>query len=73
MIFHALKKYLEGHAVMQVLTWMNFIAAIDARVVKRIQNRLPALRQLIERRLNQPGSCGHGYKYGEASAPEKVA
>jgi hypothetical protein len=39
---------------MQVLPWMNFIAAIDARVVKRIQDQLPRLRQLIERRLNQP-------------------
>src|SRR5207253_6174017 len=49
----AVEKHLEGHAVMQILTGMDLEAEVDARLLERIENRPPAPRQLIERRLDQ--------------------
>src|SRR5438093_7331219 len=49
----AVEKHLEGHAVVQILTGMDLEAEVDARLLERVENRPPAPRQLIERRLDQ--------------------
>src|SRR5271163_649174 len=46
---------LEGRAVEQVLSRMELVANVDARVVEGVEDRFPALRKLFERGLDQPG------------------
>src|SRR2546426_10611590 len=47
------EEHLERHAVMQILARMDLEAEVDAGVLERVQNRAPAPRQLVERRLDQ--------------------
>src|SRR5256884_1443849 len=49
----AIEKHLERHAVVQILTGMDLEAEVDACFVERVENRPPAPRQLVERRLDQ--------------------
>ena len=48
-----LQEPLEGRAVENVLARMNFIGDVDAGVVERIEDRLPALGEFLERGLDQ--------------------
>jgi hypothetical protein len=50
-----LEEHLERRAVMQVLAGMDLVADIDARLLEGVEDRSPALGQLIERRLDQAG------------------
>jgi len=49
----AIEEHLERHPVMQILTGMDLVADVDARLIERVENRPPAPRQLVERRLDQ--------------------
>ena len=69
---HAVQKHLVAHAVVQVFTGVNLVADVHARMVKRIQDRLPALGQFVKRGLNQTGRArrpgiqvGPGQRAGE--------
>ncbi len=55
MVADPLEEHLEGHAVDQVLARMELVADVDAGLIERIQDRLPAPRQLVERGLDQAG------------------
>ena len=52
-IVDRVEEALEGHAVVQVLARMDFVGEIDARLVERVEDRPPALRQFVERFLDQ--------------------
>src|SRR5437867_901236 len=47
----AVEEHFEGHSVMQILARMDLEAGVDALVLEHIENRAPAPRQLVERRL----------------------
>ena len=51
----ALEEHLEGHAVVQVLAGVDLVADVDARIVEGVEDRPPALGQLVEGGLDQPG------------------
>ena len=51
---HHFKKPVEGCAIVQVLARMQFVANIHARLIKRVENRLPAPTQLLKRLIDQP-------------------
>src|SRR5947208_9148207 len=51
----AVEEHFEGHSVMQILARMDLEAGVDALVLEHIENRAPAPRQLVERRLDQTG------------------
>ena len=53
MVFHPLEEHLVGDAIMQVFTRMDFVAEIDPVLVKGIQDRQPAARQLVKCFLHQ--------------------
>src|SRR5260370_17656254 len=55
MVANALQKHFKRHSVMQIFPRMNLKAQIHSRLIECIQNRPPPPRQLIKRRLNQPG------------------
>src|SRR5437016_392095 len=48
-----LEKHFKRHAVVKVFAGMNFEAQIYARLVERIENRLPTLCQFVESRLHK--------------------
>src|SRR6266545_3306073 len=52
---HALEEHLERHAVVQILAGMDLEAGVDPVFLEHVENRAPAPRQLIERRLDQTG------------------
>src|SRR5579859_1741026 len=54
MILHALQEHFKTNSIVQILTGMNFITKIHSRSVKRIQNRHPSRRKIIERSLDKP-------------------
>src|SRR5439155_896548 len=47
------EEHFEGHAIVQILARMDLEAGVDALVLEHIENRAPAPRQLVERRLDQ--------------------
>jgi len=49
----ALEEHLEGRAVMQVLAGVDLVADIDALGIEGVEDRAPALRQLVEGGLDQ--------------------
>src|SRR5881398_2538876 len=49
----AIEKHLERHAVMQILTGMDLETEVDPRLLEHVENRPPAPRQLVERRVHQ--------------------
>src|SRR5204862_2346110 len=49
----ALEEHLERHAVVQILAGMDLEAGVDAVFLEHVENRAPAPRQLVERRLDQ--------------------
>src|SRR6266516_992305 len=51
----ALEEHLERHPVVQILARMDLEAGVDAVFVEHVENRAPAPRQLVERRLDQTG------------------
>src|SRR5438094_3181371 len=51
----AVEEHFEGHAIVQILARMDLEAGVDALVLEHIENRAPAPRQLVERRLDQTG------------------
>src|SRR6266446_2217409 len=51
----ALEEHLERHAVVQILPGMNLEAGVDPVFLEHVENRAPAPRQLVERRLDQTG------------------
>src|SRR5216117_1366779 len=52
---HALEEHLERHPVVQVLTGVDLEADVDPALVEDVENRAPAPRQLVERRLDETG------------------
>src|SRR5437773_10789186 len=52
---HALEEHLERHAVVQILAGMDLEAGVDAVFLEHVENRTPAPRQLVKRRLDQTG------------------
>jgi len=68
MIAAALQKHFESDTIVQIFAGMDFVAKIYSGFFKCIRmdaNAPPALQKQFQsaRRL-----CGHGYKYGHASA-----
>ena len=55
MVAGPLEEHLERDAVVQILAGMDFVADVDARLVERVQDRLPARRQFVERGFDQAG------------------
>src|SRR5213083_2050084 len=51
----ALEEHLERHAVVQILAGMDLEAGVDPVFLEHVENRAPAPRQLVERRLDQTG------------------
>src|SRR5213593_3617871 len=51
----ALEEHLERHAVVQILAGMDLEAGADPVFLEHVENRTPAPRQLVERRLDQTG------------------
>src|SRR5437016_290856 len=49
----ALEEHLERHAVVQILAGMDLEAGVDAVFIEHVENRTPAPRQLVERRLDE--------------------
>ena len=49
-----LEEALEGRAVEQILAGMNFVGDVAAGLVEGVEDRPPAARQFLERRLDQP-------------------
>src|SRR2546430_6796181 len=49
----AIQKHLERHAVMQILAGMDLETEVDPRLLELVENRPPAPRQLVERRVHQ--------------------
>src|SRR5690606_27452620 len=47
-VVHALKEHLVGDAVVQVLAGMDFVADVDARFIKGVEDRRPAAGQFVE-------------------------
>src|ERR1700682_1855569 len=81
----ALVEHLEGNAVAYVLVWMDLVAEVDARFLICIEDRAPAARELVERRLDQarrplrpgikerPGQrAGEAHAAGEAEAARRL-
>jgi len=69
MIPGALQKHFKRNPIVQIFAGMNLKAQIHSRMFKRIQNGTPARRQLFKAvSISPAGLCGHGYKYGQASA-----
>ena len=61
MVVEPLQEHLEGGAVHHVLAGMQLEADVDAVVLVNVEDRLPALRQLVEGRLDQARRRGgHG-------------
>ena len=54
---HPLKEHLVARAIMEILTWMNLIADVDSVLVGFVEQRRPALRQLVKGGLDQPGGA----------------
>ena len=52
-VIHLRQKALEGHAVVQVFTGVNFVAQIDAMLVKAVQEWPPAASQFVKRLIQQ--------------------
>ena len=52
--FQGLEEALEGGAVENVLAGMDLVGDVAAGVVEGVEDRLPPLRQFLERRLDQP-------------------
>src|SRR5437867_1808133 len=52
---HALEEHLERHAVVQILAGMDLEAGVDTVFIEDVENRAPAPRQLVERRLDETG------------------
>src|SRR5213076_3419960 len=50
---HALEEHLERHAVVQILAGMDLEAGVDPVFLEHVENRTPAPRQLVERRLDE--------------------
>jgi hypothetical protein len=50
---HPLEEHLEGLAVEDVLAGMHLEAAVLAVLRKDVEDRLPALRELVERGLDE--------------------
>src|SRR6266545_4876114 len=81
----ALVEHLEGNAVAHVLAGMYLIAEVDARFLICIEDRTPATREFVERRLDQarrplrpgikerPGQrAGKAHAAGEAEAARRL-
>ncbi len=49
----ALEEHLERHAVVQILAGMDLEAGVDPVFLEHVENRTPAPRQLVERRLDE--------------------
>src|SRR5271157_2115202 len=49
------EKALEGRAIEDIFAGMKLIGHVDARLVERIEDRLPALGKLLEGRLDEAG------------------
>ena len=52
---HALEENREGIAVENVFARVHFVAAVLAVVLEHVEDRTPALRELVERGLDQTG------------------
>ena len=72
---HAVEEHLERRAVEQVLARMDFVAEIDAGILVGVEDRLPAFRELFERRFEQARRAlrpreeiGPGQRAGERHA-----
>jgi hypothetical protein len=55
MVLHPLQEHLEGDAVMQVFARVDLVADVDAVLLGMVQDRRPALGELIESRLDEAG------------------
>ena len=51
---HPFEEHLEGRAVEQVLARMDLVADVDAGLVRGVEQRPPAPRQLVECGIDQP-------------------
>src|SRR5213080_1706067 len=68
----AVEEHFEGHSVMQILARMDLEAGVDALVLEHIENRAPAPRQLVERRLDQTRRpLGPGIEIGPCQRARK--
>src|SRR5262245_117672 len=68
----AFEEHLEGHPVVQILTGMDLEAGVDALLIEGIENRTPALGELVERGLDQPGGpLRPGIHVGPRERPRK--
>ena len=54
MTLHTVEEHLERRAVEQVLTRVDFIAEINARIFVGVEDWMPALGELFEGGLEQP-------------------
>ena len=60
-VVHALQEHLEGDAVVQILTRMDLVAEVDARLVEGIQDRRQRRASSSNAVSTSPaGRCGHG-------------
>src|SRR5213593_1224850 len=50
---HALEEHLERHPIVQILAGMDLEAGVDPVFLEHVENRAPAPRQLVERRLDE--------------------
>ncbi len=57
MVADASQEHLERDAVVQVLAGVDLEAGIDAGAVEGVEQRPPALGQLVERGLDQTGGA----------------
>ena len=48
MLADAVEKHFEGRAIVEIFSGMNFVAEIDAGVVKGVENWEPAFREFVE-------------------------
>ena len=71
--FTALEEPLEGRAVEQVLAGMDLVADVDAGLVEGVEDRLPALRQFVERGLDQarPGAAARDRRTARRARPRR--
>ena len=51
----ALMEHLVAHSVVQILARMNLVADVDTAIGGMLENRPPALGELVECRLDEAG------------------
>ena len=69
----ALIEHLEGNAVADILARMDLVAEVDTGFLIGVEDRTPAAREFVERRLDQARRpLRPGIQAGQASAPVKL-